>query len=392
MSTEELNEKIFAAALGCLDNNEVNLFNKTIIGNKDFQEKNLGIYQQLVSMLPLVLEPAEADKGVKDKIARKVYRLKDTGASSILDSISKPVYSNTKDTTEKISPAKEETQENPVPPEITKSPKTTDIIIDQTPVNVPVPAANEKPKQITERFEKINSLADDNVKGDIVFTQRKLDIPLGETKRKPSRKEIEPKEDEETFPVELPVIEEDVEKKSKFFTMLLIFISAITMIGSAIIYIKYSSENDRLGLQIDELRTQIDNLKNESEANAKLLALIESGDLKIIPLNPLRGDTTALVRILIDEKTFSGFLQTNFIITGTAGISLMLWGISQETKLILAELSDKKENCFYPLTITPPSSSGEIIFVISKPSSSDSTATVDSLLFSGSYFYSAPVQ
>ncbi len=392
MSTEELNEKIFAAALGCLDNNEVNLFNKSIIGNKDFQEKNLGIYQQLVSMLPLVLEPAEADKTIKDKIARKVYRLKDTGASTILDSISKPVYSNTKDTTEKIIPGLNETPKIPEPLDINKISKKPENIVEQKPVETPVPVSNEKPKQITERFEKINSLADDTVKGDIVFTQRKLDIPIGETKRKPSRKESEPKEDEETFPVELPVVEENVEKKSKLFTMLLIFISAIAMIGSAIIYIKYTSENDRLGLQINELRTQIDNLKIESEANAKLLALIESGDLKIITLNPLNGDTTALVRILIDEKTFSGFLQTNFVLTEPAGISLKLWGISQEKKLMLAELSDKKENRFYPLTFATPASNGEIIFVISEPASNDTTTAVDSLLFSGSYFYSSPVQ
>lgn len=387
MSTEELNEKIFAAALGCLDKNESSLFNKSISGKKDFQEKNLGIYQQLVSMLPLVLEPAEPDKSIKDKIARKVYRLKD---STFIDSVSKHDYSNTIDKTGKIIPVKDTDEKAPEPIDVIEPVKKPEPIVENKPVEPPVPISNEKPKQITERFEKINSLSDESGKGDIVFTQRKLDIPLGDAKRKPVRKEPKPAADEESFPVELPVVEEDVENKSRFFTILLIFISAIAMIGAAIIYIKYTSENDRLNLQIDELRTQIDNLKNEAGANAKLLSIIESGDLKIIPLNPLRGDTTALVRILIEGKTFSGFLQTNFVLTEPAATSLKLWGISQEEKFLLAELSDKKENRFYPVQLTTPHQSSEIVFVISEPAINDSIAEGDSLLFSGSFYYSPP--
>ncbi|QQS35898.1 MAG: hypothetical protein IPM56_16915 [Ignavibacteriales bacterium] len=392
MSSEDLNEKIFAAALGCLDNNDLLKFRELSGTQKDFPEKNYAVYQQLVSLLPLILDNAEPDKNVKDKIARKVYRLKDTAPNKFIDSLTTPSQKPQNETKEITDPEEEnnisQTSDNIII-NVQKEEVKPDAIIPE-PVEVRTPANIEIPKQITERFEKINSLSDDSAKDDIVFTQRKLDIPIEDKKRKQPRREQAADDIDDVVPVALPKIDDEGEKKSKFFTILLILITAVVLVGAAFMYIKFTGETDKYFQQVNTLNNRITVLNDEAAANKKLLDLFESENLKVINLNPLKGDSTSMVRILLDNN-YRGFLQTKFSGTITPGKTLRLWGLNEVEKLMLVEFKGEDQNKFYPVDVSFPSSPSEVILVLSTETIANSIAQ-DSLVFSGSFFFNLPAE
>lgn len=82
-------EMIQAKALGCLDNNDRKELNEFLNLGGEFPWKEYGEYQNLTSLLPIILEIEAPDVSVKDKVAKKIYdaiaelKAKKTGGSGI---------------------------------------------------------------------------------------------------------------------------------------------------------------------------------------------------------------------------------------------------------------------------------------------------------------------
>lgn len=82
-------EMIQAKALGCLDNNDRKELNEFLSLGGEFPWKEYGEYQNLTSLLPIILEIEAPDVSVKDKVAKKIYdaiaelKAKKTGGSGI---------------------------------------------------------------------------------------------------------------------------------------------------------------------------------------------------------------------------------------------------------------------------------------------------------------------
>lgn len=66
-------ELIQASALGCLDNSEKKELNEYLDLGGEFPWKEFGEYQNLSSLLPIILELNIPDSSVKDKVARRIY-------------------------------------------------------------------------------------------------------------------------------------------------------------------------------------------------------------------------------------------------------------------------------------------------------------------------------
>jgi hypothetical protein len=342
-------------------------------------------------MLPLILERIDPDKSIKDRIARKVYRLKDTSPDIFIDNISK----NDSDTN---SSAKEVNQ---IPPkdltvpekqiEVLEEIKINNVSAGENSVKKNIPEINkkkeDKPQSITERFEKITTLADDTAKDDIVLTQRKLDIPVGDKRPKKNREIKPPEEYEQMIPVPEPAATEEPEKRNKFFTILLILITAVTMTGSAFIYIKYSSENDKYAEQVVSMNAQLNNLNEEAASYKNIISIIESENFKMINLNSLKNDSLSFARILLDGTGKSAYLQIKLSNKISSGQSLNLLSISDGGKNLLLTFSSDNENHFHHFNLTVPDVSTEIIFAVTNSQHSDSSASADSLLFTGSFLY-----
>lgn len=391
MNKTELNEKIYAAALGCLDKKEFLLFKETNSTNPDYADKNFAIYQQLTSLLPLILDSAEPEKGIKDRIARKVYRLKDNSPDAFIDSVIKGEPVTTSATTEKIIIPPNEVVIPERQQEIIEEPKIFAINEEVKPVDETLPDVElkkeEKTKPIIGRFEKINTLADDNTMNDIVITQKKLDVVIEDKKNKKNREEKQQKNIEVIATAPEPLLKDEPEMKNKFFMILLVLISAVAMIGSAFLYIKFSSENDKYIEQINLLNSQLKVLNEEADANKKLIGLLESDDLIIINMSPVNADSASLVRILVNGNTKSGFLQTGFSTTESDNQSLSLWSVSASEKNLILTFPKNNETKFHAFDLPAQSASAEILLIITKAAGTDTTAVTDSLLYTGSFLY-----
>ena len=68
---------LYAFALGCLDKGDFIDLMEFIDGGGSFPWQELGEYQNLCSLLPSFLHLEEVPIGVKDKVARRLYRYRD---------------------------------------------------------------------------------------------------------------------------------------------------------------------------------------------------------------------------------------------------------------------------------------------------------------------------
>ncbi len=69
---------LYAYALGCLDKDDYIKLIEYLSHSKDFPWQELGEYQNLAALLPSFLNIEEPPNGLKDRVARKLYRLRDT--------------------------------------------------------------------------------------------------------------------------------------------------------------------------------------------------------------------------------------------------------------------------------------------------------------------------
>jgi hypothetical protein len=74
---KDLAVHLYPFALGCLDNEDFVKVLNHIRAGEEFPYQELGEYQNLASLLPSFLEIEMPDQSVKDKVARKLYRLKE---------------------------------------------------------------------------------------------------------------------------------------------------------------------------------------------------------------------------------------------------------------------------------------------------------------------------
>ncbi len=69
---------LYAYALGCLDKEDYLKLNEYLSHSTDFPWQNLGEFQNLVALLPSFLNVEDPPSGLKDRVARKLYRLRET--------------------------------------------------------------------------------------------------------------------------------------------------------------------------------------------------------------------------------------------------------------------------------------------------------------------------
>ena len=74
---ENINDLIYAYSLGCLDKEDLEILMSQDNSNEDLNSKELGEFQNLVSLLPSTLTLETPDPELKDNVAKKLYRLKD---------------------------------------------------------------------------------------------------------------------------------------------------------------------------------------------------------------------------------------------------------------------------------------------------------------------------
>ena len=85
ITKQEAGELIFAGVLGCLDRTDLSKLNE-FLKNGGELPSTIGEFQNIAAMLPVMLKAENPPSVLKDKVARKLYRVKDEIRAKVVSS------------------------------------------------------------------------------------------------------------------------------------------------------------------------------------------------------------------------------------------------------------------------------------------------------------------
>jgi len=389
MTIEERKELLLAISFGW----------KTLPESEDFPEFNdesflteLAALQNDLSLLPITLQIENPPSQLKDKVARKLYRIKDEIRTKV-----KQVTTSNSEIINEIAPVVEENILEDLPVmAVNEETSRIDVSVDEEPSSL----INKE-----EEFEEVESLENVSIKleneieklvGKVKTESRKEDstlminepgidieednksIELNIEQRKKQELPYKPESRRNTF--------EDYEpkKKSYLFQIISFVLFFIVAVGLVIMYFKFSSEVDNYQLQVDHLNQEITTLSAQFEGNSSLQAILDSKELKIVNLQRTNKLDNGFAKVFLDLSEGRGVLQLSELPAIETGRAYHLWanvGADYYSLSVFTSLQrmDFKNFTFSDFLIQP----GSIFLLIEDPD--DKTdAPGNKILFEGS--------
>lgn len=331
MTLEERKELLLAISFGW----------KSLFELKDSPEfkdesflNELAALQNDLSLLPVTLQIENPPTQLKDKVARKLYRIK--------DEIRTKVKQATLNKSEIISEPTPEVQENiledlPVIPD-DEGTSRIDSSVDEEPSSL---------IKMDEEFEEVESLENVSTKleNEIEKLVRKVktESPKENSKFMIDEPGIDINEDDKS--IELNIAQrnkqdlpyepeskrntfEDYEpkKKSYLFQIISFILFFIVAVGLVIMYFKFTSEVDNYQMQVDHLNQEITALSAQFEGNSSLQAILDSKELRIVNLQRTNNLDNGFAKIFLDLSEGRGVLQLSELPAIETGRAYHLWG------------------------------------------------------------------
>jgi hypothetical protein len=249
---ENINDLIYAYSLGCLDSDEFQSLNSQLDNSEEEEGKELGEYQNLVSLLPCTLTLENPDPALKDNVAKKLYRLKDEIKAQRQKN--KPIVN--------IPEAKEESEQD-------KSLKEPEEIL---------PIEN-------------NTLTDNLIEEKEVqqFINGPLELPSSNKLSK-------------TIPV-IP------NKKNNSYTIWGAVLFFILVIGIMIAYMKVSFVTNNLNDEVDKLKKEVGSLNVKLIGNQEIQEMLQSPDVQVINLKGENNNPNSSGKLIIGSDRGTGYIQ-----------------------------------------------------------------------------------
>jgi hypothetical protein len=410
MEELKFNELMYAYTAGCLDYDEMKIFvDKFKYLNIDKIE--LGELQNVISFLPVILEPEKPTAYVKDEIAKRLRKYK----SEIL-SVEIP------DETENI-PAYQETVEQHVdeflneediqPENIVqeeayfessleqKEEINTDFeneLIDEN--NYPASIEYEEEIKPADKEEiepgEENITAENDIELDSYYETEAIKEPLEEAEDKSYEKalideiqfqELREKEEAEStqdlqpefpkddnkikqpfqYPQDVHIAEYKGRQSNTGVIIFSIIVLLLSLGASAFIYFYFTQENDKSQKEIISLRSEIDGLNQElSRLNKvqRILSLLSSKDVWNLNLNGTIGNPTGFGKLIIDFSAHEGLIQLYNMPHPDNKMFYHLWVNVKDTTLSLGSFIPKKDVEYIPLSEIPVINPAEINSVV----------------------------
>lgn len=331
MTLEERKELLLAISFGWKSFSELK-------DSPEFKDESflneLAALQNDLSLLPVTLQIENPPTQLKDKVARKLYRIK--------DEIRTKVKQATLNKSEIISEPTPEVQENiledlPVIPD-DEGTSRIDSSVDEEPSSL---------IKIDEEFEEVESLENVSTKleNEIEKLVRKVktESPKENSKFMIDEPGIDINEDDKS--IELNIAQrnkqdlpyrpesrrntfEDYEpkKKSYLFQIISFILFFIVAVGLVIMYFKFTSEVDNYQMQVDHLNQEITALSAQFEGNSSLQAILDSKELRIVNLQRTNNLDNGFAKIFLDLSEGRGVLQLSELPAIETGRAYHLWG------------------------------------------------------------------
>lgn len=335
MNNEERREILLAISLGWKSPSE---FKDLPEYSDELFINELKSLQNDLSLLPATLLIENPPALLKDKVARKLYRIKDEIRLKVKESVSTP-----KETPgEKTIPVFPEIAE--ANGELTREVQNPD---QATETDIILGTDSSDLIKMNGEFEEVDSL--ENVSSKL---ESQLQEMMGKVKKKASADSSNLKIDEpgiiiseEENGTELNIpqsnkynIQHEPEirrssfeaatpkEKSYFFQITAFILFFIVTLGLVFMYFKFSSEVDKYQMQVDHLNQQFSALSSQFEGNSTLQDILNSKELRIVNLQRTNKMDNGFVKIFLDPSQGRGVLQLSELPAIEEGKAYHLWG------------------------------------------------------------------
>lgn len=297
---DPIKEIISAFAAGCIDKANFVQFKEYINAGGEIPVNELGELQNIVSMIPIILDLEQPNPSIKDNIAKKLIGLKEEIKTKIIEEKKKTIVSFGDDSIipEPVAPSKHTYIENPLP----------------------------HPLTITENWKKtsIKDESSDNKKSTIKETGAKL-----MTDNQPqSLFNSQPQQQQQVY---TPPSQDKGSSGFAGWIAIILVILLFTILG----YYTYTSI-DTLNNQVEDLKHDITSLRSElATANNFMsthISLIEFFNYKDVAISNLTSINpaekgSARVFLAFDQK--EGLIQFKNTIPLQPNQGLQLWVVSR---------------------------------------------------------------
>ena len=372
MASNAIHEMIAAYSAGCIDKKNLQNFREYMESGGDMPVGELGELQNVISLLPVILELEKPSPNLKDKVAKKLIGLQDEIKEKI--KITKQRTAATR-STEVPPPPPHKSIVEEVPPEESRSTQT---------------GAFDKVEPTEERMEFTTpeELTKEKTKA-TTFE----DIAPQQTRRTEFRS-TGPQPDEPPTPTkryDLPPRTVDDLESGKARKPILIWIAiglvfAILLAGLIIVY------NSSAGYksQIASLEQRVASLQNEIDKNRGLINKYEDlnrfmnyGDLKVIPLSPIDENTSGSGKLMMSFEHREGLLELNDMPTLGTNQAFQVWLISEGRSFSLGSFVPNMQQKFIEIDDIPyiPKNEIELVRVTIEPLSGSDLPQGPAVLF-----------
>lgn len=338
---ENFNDFLFPFSLGCLDKEDRKNLKEYIENGGDFNFQELGEYQNLVSLLPCILNIETPDPLLKDDVARKLYKLKDEIKAQRNKNKSIPrVQELTKETTPEkprfeISkefedfPLFESINEDDV---VKKPEKTIDRGKDMSQLyktyNPEDEVDNEDKVLSNENQEHLlpedNYTHEDNSDFEIEQQTKKPFYEI--TNQKPLHVEEDNIENviRDANP---PMSKSDFDKpKVNYGMMLIVFLLFfLVVIGLLIGYWKISTDVKEYKNDVEKLNKQISSLTMRLSSSQEIDQMLQSPNVQIINLKGTNLNSSGYGKLIISPENGKGYIQLAQMPTLPDDKTFQLW-------------------------------------------------------------------
>lgn len=360
MEENKLKEILYAYSAGCLDKEDypqlAGLLNS---GNKMFA-RELADMQNIITLIPGILEIEQPNPRVKDKVARKLLRIKGEAKAE-----TKPL---------EVSPEKETVAVNE------NSSKNEDTLKEENKEDNNDGYKNMPYVPLSEQV----SAASENESTQAAETPYR-DLPNNNSSNIPDKPAyINKNEINEGF----ERLEHKVEHKEKKSHALAYFILGLllSILLSGGVYYLISKELVKNKAQISALDGQISALTSELaklKQNQKVLALLQARDTKVYSLDGTDSNTKGFGKLTVSAEGKEGILQLYNMPSLSGNQVYQLWAANKEQAVSLGAFRTSRDAEYFPIEQLPFDQNQIVSFIVTLEENGSAAAPSKNIYLSG---------
>jgi hypothetical protein len=382
-------EFLYAYSLGCLDKDDLINLKNFLDSNEDYYWQELGEFQNLSSLLPSILPVEKPGPEVKDKVARKLYRIRNE-IKAKRDKLKKEHKASEPIVEKPIEPKKEEIlpvekpEHNVEDFEIVTSKETvpenlisTDNKKEES--NIQIEEKSERAARNLEKKPEVirNRDNDTTAKNQIVDSEAK-------EKSRP-QKAIDKTNVQRQSRIRQIEKEEKTRSRRSFLviTSFLIVLMLVLILGY--MYFKFSSNAKKYEARINSLNQDVATLNERFSQNKDFLALLSSRSLKTVNLSATEIAKNASGRLFISVDSNHGYIQVSNLPGLQNDEVYQLWIYIYDNYLSLAKFKPADKLAIFPFDTPQLSENSEVNFILTEEPSNGSLQPGKKIYLTGSF-------